>query len=58
MIVWSRIGDYSDALPGAHRRILAGEPRGDDEPLQVHVRKPSGIVKVFPSGVLRPRNRI
>jgi AAA-like domain len=51
--------DYSDALLELYRRILAGELVRDDERSQVHVRlKLSGIVKVFPGGVLRPRNRI
>ena len=51
--------EYSDALLDVYRRILAGELVRDDERSPLHVRlKLSGIVKVFPGGVLRPRNQI
>ena len=51
--------DSSDAVLDLYRRIIAGEHILDDERSPVHAAlKLSGIVKVFPGGVLRPRNRI
>jgi AAA-like domain len=51
--------DHAAALLALYRRIRAGEQIFDDERSPLHAAlKLSGLVKVIPGGVLRPRNRI
>ena len=51
--------ENSDALLQLYRRIISGEAVQDDVSSSVYrALKLSGIVKVFPGGWLRPRNKI
>lgn len=51
--------DNPDAMLELYRHIFSGEQILDDERSPIHASlKLSGIVKTFPGGVLRPRNRI